>query len=684
MSLYNLARVSTATTGTGTITLGSAVTSFLTFAQAGVQDGDVVTYAIEDANGGREIGSGTYTASGTTLTRDKVYRSTGTGNTGKITLSGSAQVVVLAAAEDLYKPERKNYIRNNAMRGAANPSTLPTNWQNISSPGGVSTTINVGVEFGMEYIEFAISGTTTNTNAWVRGFEGSTVIASSVGAVENTSAFVKIVGGDLTNINYIRFRNSEMDSGGSILQNGVGTDFSASIPTSGSPKRFSATRTMANASTAFVRPALDIGTNGSGLAINLTIRIYRPQHEKLPDASFYESEAIRTVDAAIARLNTGLLEPFTPQQSYHVTDLVASVTDLTGSTGTGNLVLSAGPILTGIIKLEGSTASFPGFQRDGTTVKIVLADGSGYGRVDSDTVLDRGADPTGTPGTGYVRKTSPSLESPNLGTPSAVVLTNGIGLPLSGLSGLGTNVETFLGTPSSANLAAALTDESGSGNIVFTISPTLVTPNLGTPSAVTLTNGTGLPISTGVSGLAAGIATFLGTPSSANLAAALTDESGSGSVVFGTSPTITTPDIVGTATNNNAAAGSVGEYQSAVATAVALTSPNVLNVVSLSLTAGDWDVEGTVKFNFAATTTSTVRAAGITATSGTMPTTLADNTAWVRDTGAITAGQAPYVMNTGVARISLASTTTVYLVGGATFATSTATVDGMIKARRVR
>jgi hypothetical protein len=67
---------------------------------------------------------------------------------------------------------------------------------------------------------------------------------------------------------------------------------------------------------------------------------------------------------------------------------------------------------------------------------------------------------------------------------------------------------------------------------------TLVAPNLGTPSAITLTNGTGLPVSTGISGLGSGVATFLATPSSANLAAAVTDETGTGSVVFGTSPTL--------------------------------------------------------------------------------------------------------------------------------------------------
>lgn len=91
----------------------------------------------------------------------------------------------------------------------------------------------------------------------------------------------------------------------------------------------------------------------------------------------------------------------------------------------------------------------------------------------------------------------------------------------------------------SAQLAGVLSNETGSGVFVLDTSPTLTTPNLGTPSAATLTNATGLPISTGVAGLGTGVATALATPSSANFASALTDETGSGALVFGTTPTIT-------------------------------------------------------------------------------------------------------------------------------------------------
>lgn len=98
MGLHNLASMTTATTGTGTLTLGMAVAGFNTFTAAGVADQEQVTYCIEEGNN-RETGRGVYTSAGTTLTRATVLSSTNSGS--KIVLAGAAKVSLVVAAEDL-------------------------------------------------------------------------------------------------------------------------------------------------------------------------------------------------------------------------------------------------------------------------------------------------------------------------------------------------------------------------------------------------------------------------------------------------------------------------------------------------------------------------------------------------------------------------------------------------------
>jgi hypothetical protein len=93
------------------------------------------------------------------------------------------------------------------------------------------------------------------------------------------------------------------------------------------------------------------------------------------------------------------------------------------------------------------------------------------------------------------------------------------------------------------NGGTGTTTSTGTGSVVLNTSPTLITPALGTPSSATLTNASGLPIASGVSGLGTGVASFLATPTSSNLASAISDETGSGALVFGTSPSFTTPSL---------------------------------------------------------------------------------------------------------------------------------------------
>lgn len=312
---------------------------------------------------------------------------------------------------------------------------------------------------------------------------------------------------------------------------------------------------------------------------------------------------------------------------------------------------------------------------------------------------------SGSTGTGsFVGSTSPTLVTPAIGTPTSGTLTSCTGLPIStGVSGLGANVATFLGTPTSANLASAVVGTTGTVNLVFSTSPTFTTPILGTPTSGTLTNCTGLPVGSGISGLATGMATFLATPSSANLAATVTDETGTGSLVFSTSPTFTTPTlgaatatsvtfspstggIIGTTTNNSANAGVVGEYISSIVlsgSSIALTSGTPSNVTSISLTAGDWDVDGTIWFLGGAATTITNLSSAVNNTSATIPGGPSDSKSVTTLALTFTGGTNANVINTGVARASIASTTSYFLVAQGAF-TSTLNAYGIIRARRIR
>jgi hypothetical protein len=144
----------------------------------------------------------------------------------------------------------------------------------------------------------------------------------------------------------------------------------------------------------------------------------------------------------------------------------------------------------------------------------------------------------------------------------------------------------------------------------------------------------------------------------------------------------TTGGIVGTTTNDNAAAGFVGEYISASVasgSAISITSGAATTITSISLTAGDWDVWG--KF--------TTVAAGGTIVVVVLPSTSLVNNALGDENNFITiynpliAGNSPGGL-TPIRRLSIASTTTVYLIAFASFSGSTCSAYGQIQARRVR
>jgi hypothetical protein len=172
------------------------------------------------------------------------------------------------------------------------------------------------------------------------------------------------------------------------------------------------------------------------------------------------------------------------------------------------------------------------------------------------------------------------------------------------------------------------------------------------------------------------------------VAADIANTTGSGNIVLATSPSISSPVITGVTSASNAASGVIGEIISSTVASpgTALSGSTAVDLTTISLTAGDWDVSGSVYYTGSGATSTLYWIMGHIQTSpsggsmgagnpGMLIQTVLNNGIWTQtDTGGVCG---PY-------RFSLNSTTTLYLVSRANASGGTVNTYGHIRARRVR